>query len=194
MVRSASHEGPHTSSVANAAAIGAGTAQSGFVQSDVAQWAYEGTGIFEGRPKIESLRAICNLYPESFHLVARAFPRAERRVLTNVPRSARETDLDVGQGFKNHYEETKFQAEVAELLNLMVHSVYSETDVFLRELISNASDALDKRRFEALKHPDMLADGTELHIQLVPDTAARTAPWPTSCARFTARPPSSSAR
>ena len=58
-------------SVANATAIGAGTAQSGFVQSDVAHWAYSGTGIFEGRPKIDVLRAICNLYPESFHLVVR---------------------------------------------------------------------------------------------------------------------------
>ena len=43
-----------------------------------------------------------------------------------------------------------FQAEVSELLNLMVHSVYSETDVFLRELISNASDACDKLRYEAI--------------------------------------------
>lgn len=58
-------------SVANAAAIGNGSAQSGFVQSDVAYWAYSGTGIYAGRPRIDSLRAIANLYPESFHLVAR---------------------------------------------------------------------------------------------------------------------------
>src|SRR5258708_799079 len=58
-------------SVANAAAIGAGTAQSGFVQSDIAYWAYSGTGIYAGRPKIDALRTIANLYPESFHLVAR---------------------------------------------------------------------------------------------------------------------------
>jgi len=58
-------------SVANAAAIGAGSAQSGFVQSDVAFWAYNGTGIYQGRPKIDVLRAIANLYPESFQLVVR---------------------------------------------------------------------------------------------------------------------------
>lgn len=58
-------------SVANAAAIGAGTAQSGFVQSDVAYWAYTGSGVYEGRPKIDVLRAIANLYPESFQLVVR---------------------------------------------------------------------------------------------------------------------------
>ncbi len=58
-------------SVANANAIAAGTMQSGFVQSDVGYWAYTGTGIYEGRPKADSLRAIANLYPENFHLVAR---------------------------------------------------------------------------------------------------------------------------
>jgi TRAP transporter TAXI family solute receptor len=58
-------------SVANTAAIGAGTAQSGFVQSDVAYWAYTGSGVYEGRPKIDVLRAIANLYRESFQLVVR---------------------------------------------------------------------------------------------------------------------------
>lgn len=58
-------------SVANVAAIGSGGAQSGFVQSDIAYWAYTGTGIYNGRPKLDTLRAITNLYPESFHLVSR---------------------------------------------------------------------------------------------------------------------------
>ncbi|MCW5735675.1 MAG: TAXI family TRAP transporter solute-binding subunit [Enhydrobacter sp.] len=58
-------------SVANVAAIAAGTAQSGFVQSDIAYWAYHGTGIYQGRPRIDSLRAIANLYPESIQLVVR---------------------------------------------------------------------------------------------------------------------------
>ena len=67
-----------------------------------------------------------------------------------------------------------FQAEVAELLNLMVHSVYSETDVFLRELISNASDACDKLRYEAIAKPDLLAGTERLVIRLAPDPKART--------------------
>lgn len=58
-------------SVANVNAIASGTLESGFAQSDIAHWAYTGTGIYEGKPKIESLRAIANLYPESIHLVAR---------------------------------------------------------------------------------------------------------------------------
>jgi TRAP transporter TAXI family solute receptor len=58
-------------SVANAAAIGNGIGQSGFIQSDIAYWAYTGGGIYEGRGKIDVLRAICNLYAESFHLVVR---------------------------------------------------------------------------------------------------------------------------
>ena len=67
-----------------------------------------------------------------------------------------------------------FQAEVAELLNLMVHSVYSETDIFLRELISNASDACDKLRYEAIAKPELLAGADRFVIRLVPDKAART--------------------
>jgi TRAP transporter TAXI family solute receptor len=58
-------------SVANVAAIAAGTAQSGFVQSDIAYWAYHGTGIYQGRPRVDVLRAITNLYPESIQLVVR---------------------------------------------------------------------------------------------------------------------------
>jgi molecular chaperone HtpG len=71
-------------------------------------------------------------------------------------------------------EHKPFQAEVAELLNLMVHSVYSETDIFLRELISNASDALDKLRYEAIANPDLTADGEPPKIRIVPDKAAGT--------------------
>jgi hypothetical protein len=58
-------------SVANINAIKAGTLESGFSQSDVAYWAYTGTGIYEGKGKVEELRAIASLYPESIHLVAR---------------------------------------------------------------------------------------------------------------------------
>ena len=67
-----------------------------------------------------------------------------------------------------------FQAEVAELLHLMVHSVYSETDIFLRELISNASDACDKLRYEAIAAPDLIADGAPPKIRIVPDKKADT--------------------
>jgi len=67
-----------------------------------------------------------------------------------------------------------FQAEVAELLHLMVHSVYSETDIFLRELISNASDACDKLRYEAIATPDLIADAAPPDILIVPDKKADT--------------------
>src|SRR5450432_2060973 len=71
-------------------------------------------------------------------------------------------------------EHQPFQAEVAELLNLMVHSVYSETDIFLRELISNASDACDKLRYEAIAAPDLMADGEAPKILIAPDKKADT--------------------
>ncbi|MCF8608457.1 ATP-binding protein, partial [Gordonia sp. HY442] len=56
----------------------------------------------------------------------------------------------------------------------MVHSIYSNKDSFLRELISNASDALDKVRIEGLTNKDLDADISDLHIRLAPDAAART--------------------
>jgi len=71
-------------------------------------------------------------------------------------------------------ESQPFQAEVAELLNLMVHSVYSETDIFLRELISNASDACDKLRYEAISAPELITDGEPPKIKIVPDKKANT--------------------
>jgi molecular chaperone HtpG len=66
-----------------------------------------------------------------------------------------------------------FQAEVKELLGLMIHSLYSHKEIFLRELISNASDALDKLRFEALTKPELAAGGDELCIRLDVDPATR---------------------
>jgi molecular chaperone HtpG len=71
-------------------------------------------------------------------------------------------------------ESQPFQAEVAELLHLMVHSVYSETDIFLRELISNASDACDKLRYEAIAAPELIADGAPPQIRIAPNKTANT--------------------
>src|SRR5450432_1561423 len=67
-----------------------------------------------------------------------------------------------------------FQAEVSELLHLMVHSVYSETDIFLRELISNASDACDKLRYEAIASPALIGDGEQPKIRILPNKKANT--------------------
>lgn len=71
-------------------------------------------------------------------------------------------------------ESQPFQAEVSELLHLMVHSVYSETDIFLRELISNASDACDKLRYEAVARPELTAEGKEPKIRIVPSKKDNT--------------------
>lgn len=67
-----------------------------------------------------------------------------------------------------------FQAEVAKLLHLMVHSVYSDRDVFLRELVSNAADALDKLRYEAIAEPGLLEGAPELAITITPDKDKKT--------------------
>ena len=73
-----------------------------------------------------------------------------------------------------HVEQLEFQAEARQLLDLMVHSVYSNKDSFLRELISNASDALDKLRIEALRNKDLEVDTSDLHIAIEVDKDART--------------------
>ncbi len=71
-------------------------------------------------------------------------------------------------------ESFEFQAEVQQVLRLVIHSLYSNKDIFLRELISNASDACDKLRFEALQDATLLGDKSELHIDLSWDKDART--------------------
>lgn len=67
-----------------------------------------------------------------------------------------------------------FQAEVQQVLQLVIHSLYSNRDIFLRELISNASDACDKLRFQALQDSTLLADQPDLHIEIEADAEART--------------------
>ncbi len=71
-------------------------------------------------------------------------------------------------------ETFEFQAETTQLLDMMIHALYTNKDIFLRELISNASDAIDKLRFEALTNAELLADGETLEIRLEPDKDART--------------------
>ncbi len=71
-------------------------------------------------------------------------------------------------------ETRKFEAEVAQVLHLVTHSLYSHKEIFLRELVSNASDACDKLRFEAIAHPEWLADDAELRIEITLDNEART--------------------
>ncbi len=74
----------------------------------------------------------------------------------------------------NTRETLGFQAEVRQLLKLMIHSLYSNKEIFLRELISNASDAADKLRFEALAQPDLLGEDAELGIRVEYDGNSRT--------------------
>jgi molecular chaperone HtpG len=71
-------------------------------------------------------------------------------------------------------EKMEFKTEVKELLDLMIHSLYSHKEIFLRELISNASDAIDKARFESLTNKDILSNTGEWKIKIIVDKAAGT--------------------
>jgi molecular chaperone HtpG len=73
-----------------------------------------------------------------------------------------------------HMETHGFQTEVKQLLNLMAHSLYSNKEVFLRELISNAADAADKLRFKALSDADLYENDGQLHVRLLIDKEQRT--------------------
>lgn len=77
-------------------------------------------------------------------------------------------------GKKASPETMGFQTEVRQLLHLMIHSLYSNKEIFLRELISNASDAVDRLRFEALANPDLLTGDSDLSIHVVLDKEAQT--------------------
>lgn len=77
-------------------------------------------------------------------------------------------------GKKASPETMGFQTEVRQLLHLMIHSLYSNKEIFLRELISNASDAVDRLRFEALANPDLLTGDADLSIRVVLDKEAKT--------------------
>src|SRR3954465_1918713 len=71
-------------------------------------------------------------------------------------------------------ETLEFKAELKQLLHLITHSLYSNREIFLRELISNASDAINKIKFNSLQHEELLEDNKDWKIKIIPDKGAKT--------------------
>ncbi|XP_042490883.1 heat shock protein 90-5, chloroplastic-like [Macadamia integrifolia] len=90
--------------------------------------------------------------------------KRDSRVVVRCEAAVAEKEVDETSG-----EKFEYQAEVSRLLDLIVHSLYSHKEVFLRELVSNASDALDKLRFLSVTEPSLLGDAGELEIRIKPD-------------------------
>ena len=86
--------------------------------------------------------------------------------------------IPASDSFENEFEESKedfeFQAEVSRLMDIIINSLYQNKEIYLRELISNASDALDKLRFLSLADPDVLGETTSLEMKVSFDEEART--------------------
>ena len=78
------------------------------------------------------------------------------------------------EGLNPELKKHTFEAEVAQLLHLVTHSLYSNADIFVRELVSNASDACDKLRFEATNDDSLYEDDGELKIRIAVDEDAKT--------------------
>ena len=121
-------------------------------------------------PSRAALRARSSAKPFAHSKLAAARPKRRAGVVVRAEAATEEKPASGGAGGETY----EYQAEVNRLLDLIVNSLYSNRDVFLRELVSNASDALDKLRFTSVSNPDVMADNGDMKMQIKGDPASKT--------------------
>ncbi|XP_008788962.1 heat shock protein 90-5, chloroplastic-like [Phoenix dactylifera] len=137
--------------------------------SSVSAFGFPSSPLVSNPPRAVSFRS--SVLPQSL-LARKGFPSAglrwklekDSRMVVRCEAAVADKEAEEASG-----EKFEYQAEVSRLLDLIVHSLYSHKEVFLRELVSNASDALDKLRFLSVTDPSLLGDGGELEIRIKPD-------------------------